>query len=163
MSEFGKMPAGRAEALSTLEGQVRELLPHIPAGDRIPFLAGMRFAQGFAEYGSGLFRITDDKLSYEKACEQADTYVMTAEQVRRREQTPESEAPCRWQGLDPHSSDGWRVYGARPDDLCAKCYPKRYVPCGKTTYYGPSEDCSWECCLPTGHSEPCAWEGDGDA
>lgn len=68
----------------SLEDQIRALAPHIPAADRIPFLAGMRFAQGFEEYGNGLFRISSERLAYEKACEQADVYVMNLEQSRRK-------------------------------------------------------------------------------
>jgi hypothetical protein len=55
----------------------------MPPPDRIPFLAGMRFAQGFEEYGDGLFHILDEKLSYEKSCEKADVYVMELEESRR--------------------------------------------------------------------------------
>lgn len=60
----------------TLEEQVRALLPTMPETDRLPFLAGMRFAQGFAEYGNGLFRCTPEKREYERLCEEADAYNM---------------------------------------------------------------------------------------
>lgn len=75
--------AGRLAPPVSLAEQVRALLPHIPDAERVPFLAGMRFAEGFAEYGNGLFTITDEKLAYERDCEAADVYVMDAEKRRR--------------------------------------------------------------------------------
>jgi hypothetical protein len=67
-----------------MDEQVRALLPHIPPADRVVFLAGIRFVQGFAEYGNGMFRIDNARLEYERDCEAADVYVMDLERQRRR-------------------------------------------------------------------------------
>lgn len=61
--------------------QLELMLQALPRRHRIVFLAGVRFVQGFAEHGAGLFVKTTDQLERDIREERADAY--TYKQRRR--------------------------------------------------------------------------------
>lgn len=65
----------------SFEDQLARILPHVD--DQHQFLAGVRFVQGFKEYGDALMRMTDAELLRAKQEEYADAVVYAAEQAAR--------------------------------------------------------------------------------
>ncbi len=84
--------------LDSLESQIEAITPFIrPATssvftpmateligrDEAIFIAGQRFGDGFREYGSGLFEMSDEELDINLKQEIADAIIYRAEQLRR--------------------------------------------------------------------------------
>jgi hypothetical protein len=66
----------------TFDEQIDAILATIPRRHRVPFLAGIRFAQGAIEHGDSLFRKTPDELARDEREEHADAY--TYRHMRRK-------------------------------------------------------------------------------
>lgn len=66
----------------TFDEQVDAILATIPRRHRIPFLAGIRFAQGAIEHGDSLFHKTPEALARDEREEHADAY--TYRHMRKR-------------------------------------------------------------------------------
>jgi len=58
----------------TFDEQLEAILEALPRRHRIAFLAGIRFVQGHAEHGDGLFSKTQNELARDEREELADRY-----------------------------------------------------------------------------------------
>lgn len=74
-------PVARPPMMS-LEDQLRRIMPYMECP--VVFLAGVRFAQGFVEYGDELMTMSDDALELARMEEHADQLVYEAEQMARK-------------------------------------------------------------------------------